>query len=188
MVLTHNSTGLERIREFYGDKTARRSGVPLINHITEGLVILDRLDADDYVKEAFCIHPLVQADDDLRDNFMNLLNGGGGSKLYLPINSYVLALAMEYRNIANNFLSNQIETGPGSWGAEETFSKKPLRLSPLPQVNLMLIADKVQNRKDYQLYHEGKHERSRELTYYFDLWLKRLGISETKYQELIKDL
>ena len=186
--MTHNSTGLERITEFYGDKTAKRSGVPLINHIHEGLVILDRLDAHPDVMEAFCIHPMVQADEDLKANYYSLICGTGGKKLFLPISANVIGLALEYRNIANNFLSDQIETGPGSWGAEETYAKKPLKLSPLPPVNMMLVADKVQNKKDFVRYHQGTHARSRELTYYFDLWLKVLQISPDRYQELIEDL
>lgn len=182
------STGYERIVEFYGDKTAKRSGVLLINHINEGLTILDRLDAHPDVKEAFCIHPMIQNDVDLRTNYHHLISGTGGKKLYLPITANVIGLALEYRNIANNFLSDQIETGPNSWGREETYSKKPMRLSPLPAVNLMLVADKVQNRKDFKRYHEGTHDRSRELAYYFDLWLKGLNISPERYEELIEGL
>lgn len=181
------STGYERIVEFYGDRTAKRSGVPLINHINEGVAILNKLEAHPDVKEAFCIHPMVQADEDLKANYMDLINGTG-RKAYLPIRSNVIGLALEYRNVANNFLSDQIETGPNSWGREETYSKKPMRLSPLPGVNLMLVADKVQNKKDFVLYHQATHARSRELAYYFDLWLTVLNISPEHYQELIKDL
>jgi hypothetical protein len=53
----------------------------------------------------------------------------------------VLLLATEYRNIANAHLSYH---PPG----ESTFV-----LSPLSEVNIMLIADKIQNRKDFELYH-----------------------------------
>jgi hypothetical protein len=182
------STGYERIVEFYGDRKANRSGVPLINHINEGLTILDRLDAHPDVKEAFCVHPMIQADEDLKANYFHLINGSGSAKLYLPISANVIGLAMEYRNVANNFLSDQIETGPNSWGATETYSLKPMRLSPLAGVNLMLVADKVQNKKDFELYHLATHDRSRELAYYFDLWLTVLNISPDRYQELIKDL
>lgn len=52
----------------------------------------------------------------------------------------------------------------------------------------MLVADKVQNRKDFKRYHEGTHDRSRELAYYFDLWLTVLQISPERYEELIEGL
>lgn len=48
----------------------------------------------------------------------------------------------------------------------------------------MLIVDKVQNRKDFELYHLGKHKRSNELNQYFKNWLERLSISEDKYHHL----
>ena len=38
----------------------------------------------------------------------------------------------------------------------------------------MLLADKLQNRKDFRLYHLGKHERTKELDHYFDLWIDYL--------------
>jgi hypothetical protein len=47
----------------------------------------------------------------------------------------------------------------------------------------MLIADKVQNRKDFELYHEATHPRSKELAMYFRLWLEKLGVSEENYQQ-----
>jgi hypothetical protein len=52
----------------------------------------------------------------------------------------------------------------------------------------MLIADKIQNRKDFELYHLGKHERSSELDSYFKNWLERLDITEEFYQETKKEL
>ncbi|MDJ1501575.1 hypothetical protein [Xanthocytophaga agilis] len=63
-----------------------------------------------------------------------------------------------------------------------------IRLSPLNEVNQMLIADKIQNRKDFERYHQQSHARSEELTIYFANWLKRLGISEEKYQHYCHQL
>lgn len=51
-------------------------------------------------------------------------------------------------------------------------------------VQHMLIADKVQNRKDFECYHLGTHPRSAERLPYFKNWLEVLGISESRYQEL----
>jgi len=56
------------IQRWYGERTAARSGVPLIRHIDEALVILARIDASDAAARAFCVHPLVQADSDLASN------------------------------------------------------------------------------------------------------------------------
>lgn len=166
------------IRQFYGNRKAERSGVPLINHIYEGLEILDRLDADEEVKQAYAIHPMVQNDADLANNFMMF-------QAFLPL---TIMYAMEYRSVANDFLSDQVEIGPNAWGREEVHPRKGLRLSPLPGVNLMLVADKIQNRKDFLTYHAATHARSRELDFYFNHWLRALDISEERYQELVKDL
>ena len=81
--------------------------------------------------------------------------------------------AMEYRNIANAYLSKHFT------GTEDIF-----QLSVLDEVNQMLIADKVQNRKDFERYHQGSHENSEQLQIYFKNWLDKLGVSEARYQEL----
>ena len=152
------TTELEFIVKFYGERTAKRSGVPLINHIHEGLAVLNHIKASDLAKRAYCLHPLIQADNDLISNvqLMELFDGR------------VVALAMEYRRVANAYLSfRQIK------------SINEIELSPLKDVNDMLIADKVQNRKDFNLYHLGKHERSEALDQYFKNWFQRLGIDES---------
>ncbi len=59
-----------------------------------------------------------------------------------------------------------------------------IRLSPIIEVNQMLMADKLQNRKDFEIYQEGIHERSSELKQYFMNWFKRLEISEEMYQNI----
>ena len=88
-----------------------------------------------------------------------------------------MALALEYRNIANATLSRRpIE------GAHD------IPLSPLPDVNLMLVADKVHNRRDFEAHHRATHARSAELERYFRLWLERLGIDEARYRELVAQL
>jgi hypothetical protein len=152
------------ISKHYGDRVAKRSQVPLINHINEGLIVLDSLTSDIAAKQAFCIHPLVQNDMDLRENWPTVAN------MCTP---KVVMYAMEYRNIANAFLSDKIPD----------FQNSPIKLSPIAAVNDMLIADKVQNCKDFWTYHHGTHPRSNELEIYFDKWLDALDVSEEQYEE-----
>lgn len=153
------------IQIHYGDRTAERSGVPLINHIDEGLIVLDAISATDNSKKAYCIHPFLQKDEDLLKNYPMISR---------TVSTYVMMLAMEYRNIANQWLSDSAR------------SPTPPNLSPLFEVNDMLTADKVQNRKDFLKHHLDTHERSDDLNIYFTRWLGALGISQESYRDLCK--
>jgi hypothetical protein len=167
------------IKAHYGDRVAKRSQVPLINHIEEGLVVLDAIGATDQAKRAFCIHPLVQADEDLVANY---------NMVAATVPNWTTILAMEYRSVANEFLSDKMDDDRlqevldayGVEGLDDDF----VRLSPLKDVNDMLIADKVQNYKDFVTYHQRTHERSSELDDYFNIWLNTLGVSDKQYGEL----
>lgn len=150
------------IEEFYGDSVAKRSRVPMINHINEGLAVLRRIGASEYAQRAFCVHPMVQADLDLENNY----------DILVGCRPQVIALAMEYRSVANEYLSDKAGTGHA------------IRLSPLGEVNQMLIADKVQNCKDFNTYHKGTHPRSKELEKYFAHWLEMLEVNQELYEEL----
>lgn len=134
------------IQDYYGDKRANRSGVPYIKHIDDGLRILEELNADYYTKEAYCLHPIFQSDQDLLKN-IHLID---------RIDSGIMTLVMEYRSVANEYLSKR-----------KIVSIDEIRLSPLIEVNKMLLADKLQNFSDFILYHYGTHERSDELYIYF---------------------
>ena len=159
------------ISDFYEGDTAKRSGVQLMNHIDEGLYILNKIGASDIAKRAYCIHPILQSDEMLSDNFSY-------NMVIAPLRDpLVLIAAMEYRSVANEYLSKK-----------EIASIDEIRLSPLKDVNDMLIADKIQNRKDFELYHLDKHPRSKELELYFKNWMDRLGIDENLYQEIKNDL
>ena len=56
------------IEAYYGNRTAKRSGVWLMNHIDEGLAVLAKINAPKEAYSAFCLHPLVQNDVDLASN------------------------------------------------------------------------------------------------------------------------
>ena len=143
--MIQNSLEYKLISDFYGDIRAKRSGVSYMNHIDEGLAILNIIDASDLAKRAYCLHPIYQGDFDLSSNHNQY-----------KIDGDVILRVIEYRSVANEYLSFR-----------EINSFMDIRLSPIKDVNDMLIADKIQNRKDFELYHKGKHERSKELERYF---------------------
>ncbi len=145
------------IEAAYSDGRARRSQVPLMHHIDEGLAVLRRIGASPQAGRAFCLHPLVQTDAALAANAHRVAA--------LTPEPRVLALALEYRNIANATLSQRPIAGP-----------EDIPLSPLAEVQQMLVADKVQNYKDFVLHHGRTHPRRHALDRYFALWLARLGV------------
>ena len=154
------------IKDFYGDKTARRSGVPYINHIDEGLKVLIHIGASYVAKAAYCIHPIVQSDADVLQNLDELL-------LHVS-DRRVLMTVMEYRNVANRgLLCHQVD------------NPDAIYLGPFQDVRAMLIADKVQNRKDFLIHHYGRHDKSIELDRYFCNWLRALAVDEQLYYELV---
>ncbi len=145
----------EIIKWYYGDTRAKRSQVPYMQHIDHGLIILNKLGVTNMVKDAYCLHPIFQSDFDLMENF--------DLTTKYNINSNVMTLVMEYRSVANEYLSHRKVT-----------NLSEIRLSPLKEVNLMLLADKQQNFSDFLIHHYGNHERSDELFTYFSNWLQRL--------------
>lgn len=159
-----NSIEYGLLSSYYGQRVASRSGVKLVNHINEGLLILEAIDATEEAMRAYCLHPLLQADDDLMMHYKGIAP---------QVSSYVMMLAIEYRSVANEYLSQKVGTG------------HIIRLSPLAEVNDMLIADKVQNYKDFLIHHADTHPRSKELDTYFNKWLKVLGIDKFRFNELV---
>ena len=164
------------VRDFYGNRTAERSGVPLINHIREGLTVLRHLNANHQTMRAYCLHPLFQNDAELLTVGCHFtLEGTHDSTL-----PTVILLVMEYRARANAWLSDKCHKFDGrvySVGAPDP--------GPLGAVRMMLIADKVQNFKDFLLHHYDSHPRSLELNSYFYFWFEALGIKD-QVQDLIE--
>ena len=153
---------------FYGDRVTDRTGAHMMNHVDEGLFVLESIGASELAKRAYILHPLVQGDEDL-GRFWAWHSDRPGT-LSDPL---VLSLALEYRNVANGHLS--FHPPP---------SERPFHTSPLRDVNDMLVADKVQNRKDFELYHRATHPRAARLAAYFAEWMQKLGVSEARYQQL----
>lgn len=152
----------QAIRTFYGEARARRSQAPLIHHIDEGIAVLRAIGAAEVAIRGYCLHPLVQADAALRASWAaGRLDG---------VDPRALVLAVEYRAVANGFLS-AMEDHPGF------DDPAAIRRSPLAEVDAMLIADKIQNAKDFALHHRESHPRAAALARYFDRWLAALGVS-----------
>lgn len=158
------------ISKYYGDRKATRSQVFLMNHIDEGCAILEEIGASVYAKEAFIAHPLVQLDPDLLTNHADVVKAAA--------HPWVVGLAMEYRSQANAWLSPKIDSHDGT-------SPTP---GPLPEVRDMLIADKIQNYKDFRLHHYGKHPRSDQLDLYFHRWFDALGLNYDEVERLIRSI
>lgn len=154
------------IAEHYGDRCARRSGVRLLQHIDEGIALLRCLRAAPQAQRAYCLHPILQPDAQLSAVELSGLTAD-------PV---VMALAMEYRSVANAYLSPMGDRDPAD-----------IRLSPLEAVNDMLRADKVHNYKDFLRYHAKTHPRRAALQRYFQAWLVALGIDE-QFESLVAGL
>jgi hypothetical protein len=161
-----NSREYQAIATHYGERTAKRSGVRLMRHIDQGISILEAIGASERAMRAFCLHPLVQADDDLAASYPRIAE--------LSDDPHVIVLALEYRHIANATLSTR-----------EIAGADDISLSPLAEVNQMLVADKVQNRSDFLAHHASTHPRAADLARYFECWLLRLGIDEARYRSLV---
>lgn len=162
------SVEYDLIQEFYGDQKANRSQVFLMNHIDEGLAVMRWAGCSPQAARAFCLHPLVQNDADLSENFDRVQR----AMKSVASGALTLAMAMEYRSVANEYL------------AHCTMAPAGVRLSPLSDVNLMLLGDKVQNRKDFELYHAETHQNRVRLAEYFQQWCAALGVDEKAYEEL----
>jgi len=169
--MTQDTPEYALIAELIAGVRARRSGVLYMAHIDQGLAILTALGASEAAHRAFALHPMVQGDADLAANFDTLVAAAP------TLHPRALALAMEYRSVANAFLS-PMEDHPGYGDPEQ------IRLSPLPEVNQMLVADKVQNYQDFLRYHQASHPRGPWLERYFRAWLTRLGVSDARFQAL----
>lgn len=160
------------IADFYDDRTAERSGVPLINHINQGLVILNEIRADQVTRQAWCLHPMLQGDKDYQ-RFEGRVESWRRRTKPREVSWRAVMLAMEYRAVANAYLSTRTIK---HWSE--------IDLGPDQRVQDLLVADKVQNRKDFEEYHLATHPRSVELQLYFKFWMKRLGIEDVHYKHL----
>jgi hypothetical protein len=156
---------LRVVERLYSDKVTRRTGIHLINHVLEGMAVMRARGCPEVAIRAFCLHPVVQGDEDLREAWAGRVTG----MLAEGVTAEVLILAMEYRSVANEYLSGT--------------PQREIRLSPLAEVNEMLVADKIQNRKDFERStHSQTHPKRDRLSQYFREWLAALQITEDEYE------
>ena len=159
----------EIIEAEYKDKKAERTEVPYINHIKEGKIILEEIEATDEAHAAYYLHPLFQGAKELQKTYQQ--------PWIEEVSPQVLLLAMEYRNKANRYLC----------APNYDNLNCPSKIAfPLPEVKKMLIADKIQNRKDFHLYHQSTHNHSEALNQYFENWLKLLEVTTQQRDQLTK--
>jgi hypothetical protein len=152
-----------------------------MDHIDQGLSILDYLCASQNAARAFCIHPLFQGDADLLAQGMSYASGNGLDRETAALSRSVpIVLAMEFRHWANAYSLKEAlldENGCQICTARPAFGA-------LPQVKHMLIADKVHERKEFERHHKGRHVNSLSLGHYYSLWFDCLGVSEYQYEVL----
>ena len=157
------------IEQTYGDTQAKRSGCFYMDHIDEGVAILQKISVlSYYTKQAWCLHPILQVNSFLEKCKREIQVG--------RVSPYPVLLATEYRNIANAYLNSMDYRKPHE-----------IQMSDMPEVNKMLVADKVQNRKQFE-QHRHKFSNAVNLDRYFRTWLERLEVSEERYQELAKNI
>lgn len=70
-----------------------------MQHIDEGIDILNSIGTNSNTVNAYMIHPIFQNPNGLKDAIEN--------KIYNKVDNYVLMLVMEYRNKANAFCVDQ---------------------------------------------------------------------------------
>ncbi len=175
---TFDTLEYKLVEQFYGNQRAKRSGVLLMNHIDEGLWVMHKIGASEVAKRAYCLHPLLQNDPDLKANLKRVTQ---------VCDPYVIALAMEYRSQANAWLSDKVNYQNVAWCEDKLLTYTGLPTTgPLQDVRDMLVGDKIQNYKDFILYHKGTHARTEELDRYFQMWLIELGV--TNFDQWFKEL
>lgn len=159
------------IEEFYKDKTTSK-GIPYINHIDEGVGHLENLHVSDVVINAFILHPFVQCVN-LQGTYKDCLLTEKELEKHINIFEIKPEIAYElllYRKFANSYLCRPDTDG---YSFEEAYSNVEQLINYQSTIR-MLIADKLQNFKDFLLYRQD-HPRAKQLTIYFTYWLKILA-------------
>lgn len=168
--MKHLSGEYMLIKEHYGSKTAKRSGVPLINHIDEGIDLLIGMGASQLAIRAFCLHPFAQSGD---DGYAYMLHNTRMGNIRMD----AVTLAKKYAYYADIYLcrpNTDQYTTKDLWSVVGLISQDLIH---------MLAADKMQNEKDFELHHKGTHPRSEQLAKYFCVWMDYLDEVEANLNQ-----
>jgi len=143
------------INDLLGNSINKQTHDLRINQIEEGLAILNILNAPNLVRKAYCLHMLFESDEALSKSMeLNRMPHTDPKSVLL---------AMEFRNIIKTRINGKI------------------KLSPLSEVNQMILAAKIQRYKTFEILYKGEKPHSDEIERDYQLWIKRL------YNELIND-
>lgn len=147
------------------------SGITHINHIDEGIQILEVICAPRYLynaAKAFCLHPMVSHDLSLVNNIVEVCSSG--------FDTTAILYAMEFRKTIASWPNHRTEGEPS--------------ISPLIAINKMITADIIQHKSHFLRYSgvpEGSDPSTNsELRFYND-WLRTLAIDEEAFYTIIKD-
>lgn len=159
------------IQAAYNGRKARKSGLPYIKHIAEGLALLQQeFNAGWAVQAAWCLHPLYQ------DPYYlpKMMDPEYVRSIGMPaVDPGVAALVVDYIQHANEYLPPHV------------YSRWPVK-PKWGWTEVLLKVDKVQNRMDFENQHYAPSEWKSILTLYFDHWFEVLGITPDEYQRLVK--
>ena len=164
------------IDNFYKGMSTSK-GVPYINHINEGINHLENMKVDDDVINAFILHPFVQCVN-LKGTYKDCLLTEKELEKHINIFEIEPEIAFElllYRKYANSYLCRETTDNFSIHDAYRYLNN----LINYQTTVKMLIADKLQNFKDFLLYRQD-HPRKEFLNQYFTIWLNILAnISES---------
>lgn len=168
------------ISSLYNNKKARRTQIPYMKHIDDGVKILQHLGVTDpEVYDAWLLHPLIQT---MSINQVEaFLSSYGLPPLHSGVSLNTIALAKQYADVANSFLPNVVDQN-----LHHTFNI----YIACPKLKALLIADKVQNYVDFCMssdmgyFDEEPDDYVPNRMEYFNMWLGRLDIDESNFEPL----
>ena len=154
----HQTAEYKMVAAYYGNRVAKRSSCRLMEHIDEGLMLLENWGVGIPLLRAWCLHPLMQ-DDRL---YLEYIQYGS------TMNEQATRIAVEYRAIANAYLPKHQSRLPD--------------ISAMDEVNTLLLVDKLHNRWQFEntcMRRPGIYPNEQRLRQYFHEWLEALSLNQS---------